>query len=777
MDQRRVVGFLAISVLVLILFAPKAKPPGEEVADNAIPAEVNQVEDGAVEELIAAEESASSGEEAADEVAGEGVAAGEGHAEEPELEYVSLGSVAEDSAYRIMATFTTQGAGVRRVEIASPRYRDLHDKGGYVGHLEVVASDKGGLLVQALGGGTPAEAAGIEIGDRIVSANGEEGPLELHSPAQLAELLSQHKPGEPLVLQVSRDDTAAEDRTVMLTRRPLEVIRPEIENFSMRPGEIPEDLTSPASFQFTFEQLGKTKLGEHAAEIVGVELREGHWEVAERDETSVTFRKKLPKYSLEVLKRYRLEPVPESERENRDYPGYGLKLEVEIRNLSKNDFEIAYQLDGPNGLPTESWWFANKISRNWGAAGLRDVVARYEGNDTVEFSPSEIIKSEPEPMQGPPLAYIGIDAQYFSAAMLPIKSSLSDIWIDEARFVLLSPKSKKVPERRFANVTFRLVSHPMDIPAGGVLKHSYEIFTGPKRPELLSQYFSCEATQYSLDGLLTYGWFGGVAKIMLSVLHFFYGITSNYGIAIIMLTVLVRSCMFPISRKQALSMAKMQELKPEMDRLKEKYKNDMQKQSQAMQELYRKNKINPLAGCLPMFLQLPIFLGLYRSLMVDVELRQAPLISESIRWCSNLAAPDMFYDWTSFMPAIVTEGQGIMVLGPYLNVLPLVTVSLFMLQQKLFMPEPANEQAAMQQKVMKFVMLFMGLMFFKVASGLCLYFIASSMWGIAERKLLPKPATPDTVESVPTKSISSGGSRNGQSKSSQSKKKKQKKKR
>ena len=116
-----------------------------------------------------------------------------------------------------------------------------------------------------------------------------------------------------------------------------------------------------------------------------------------------------------------------------------------------------------------------------------------------------------------------------------------------------------------------------------------------------------------------------VARAMLGILHFFYGIVGNYGIAIIMLTVLVRGAMFPISYKQTQNMARMQALKPEMDRITEKYKTDMQKRSQAMQELYRKHNINPLGGCLPVFLQLPIFIGLYRALMVDVELRQSPL--------------------------------------------------------------------------------------------------------------------------------------------------------
>jgi YidC/Oxa1 family membrane protein insertase len=121
--------------------------------------------------------------------------------------------------------------------------------------------------------------------------------------------------------------------------------------------------------------------------------------------------------------------------------------------------------------------------------------------------------------------------------------------------------------------------------------------------------------------------------------------------------------------------------------------------------------------------------------MVDIELRQAPLISEHVRWCSNLAAPDMLLDWSAWMPAFVISW-----LGPYFNILPVLTIALFIAQQKMFMPPPTDDQSRMQQKIMKYMMVFMGFIFFKVASGLCIYFIASSLWGLAERKLLPKPA-------------------------------------
>jgi YidC/Oxa1 family membrane protein insertase len=98
----------------------------------------------------------------------------------------------------------------------------------------------------------------------------------------------------------------------------------------------------------------------------------------------------------------------------------------------------------------------------------------------------------------------------------------------------------------------------------------------------------------------------------------------------------------------------------------------------------------------------------------------------------------MFWDWSAIMPDFVTHGQNLLTLGPYLNIFPIVTVAIMLVTQKMSMPPAANEQAAMQQKMMKYMMIFFGLMFYKVAAGLCLYLIVSSLWGIAERKLLPK---------------------------------------
>jgi YidC/Oxa1 family membrane protein insertase len=208
-----------------------------------------------------------------------------------------------------------------------------------------------------------------------------------------------------------------------------------------------------------------------------------------------------------------------------------------------------------------------------------------------------------------------------------------------------------------------------------------------------------------------------------------------YGLCILVLTVMVRGVMHPVSRKQARTTMRMQSLKPELDKIKEKYKDDKQQQQMATMELYRKHGINPLGSCWMMFLQMPVFLGLYYCLQESIHFRLRPFI-----WIKSLTAPDMLFHWGDRIPWISEWSNygSFSYLGPFLNVLPIIAVVLMILQQKYTMPPATDDQTAMQQKWMKYSMVLFGLFFYKVAAGLCLYFIASSLWGFAERKLLPK---------------------------------------
>jgi len=479
-------------------------------------------------------------------------------------------------------------------------------------------------------------------------------------------------------------------------------------------------------------------------ELDGFDLRTGNWEVVAADPGAVVFRRVLPKRGLEIIKTFRLAEVPGDQQDDPNYRAYHLELEVKVRNTSEEERAVAFQLDGPTGLPDEGAWYASKVSRTWSMAGLRDVVVSFERNTPELVTCSKIASDEVPnlPWQDQSLTYIGVDAQYFSAIMIPMKENPSEIWFAESEPVRVGPVDEKL--KTTTNVSCRVVSKTEKLAAGAEIGRGFVVFAGPKQPNLL--------VHYGLAELVYYGWwwYAWLAVGMSHILHAFFAVVHNYGLAIILLTVLVRGSMFPLSRKQALGAQKMQELQPEIKKIQEKYKKDMEGRSRAQQELFRKHNYNPLSGCLVIFIQLPIFIALYRSLMVDIELRQAPLISQAVRWCSNLAAPDMLYDWSWFMPEFIGRGIGFFGLGPYFNLLPVVTIVLFIMQQKMFMPPPTDEQQALQQKMMSYMMVFMGFLFFKVASGLCIYFIASSLWGLAERQLLPKmkhPEGPSTTES------------------------------
>ncbi|HND54322.1 MAG TPA: YidC/Oxa1 family insertase periplasmic-domain containing protein, partial [Pirellulaceae bacterium] len=355
------------------------------------------------------------------------------------------------------------------------------------------------------------------------------------------------------------------------------------------------------------------------------------------------------------------------------------------------------------------------------------------------------------PVSGRAIRYIGVDAQYFSAVLFPIGSDGGAGVFRQARAVGIGD-ARRIPSARnkTLNVSFELSSEPTMITEEAPLKHTFKLFAGPKQADLLDQYGATGAGgkgSFSIRELNDFGWFGFVAQPMSRLLHGFFYLTGNYGVAIVMLTLLVRSCMLPISYKATKSAQRMQELSPEMKKLAEKYKDAPDKRMKAQQELFRKHNVNPFGSCLLALCQLPIFIGLYRCLSIDIELRQAPLVA-AWQWCSNLAGPDMLWYWKAFMPGFLADETGY--LGPYFNFLPLVTVGLFVVNQQLMTPPATDEQTRLQQKMMKFMTIFIGVMFFKVASGLCVYFIASSLWSLAEHKVLRKGRKPGEAASGTT---------------------------
>jgi YidC/Oxa1 family membrane protein insertase len=317
------------------------------------------------------------------------------------------------------------------------------------------------------------------------------------------------------------------------------------------------------------------------------------------------------------------------------------------------------------------------------------------------------------------------------------------------------------------DITVRVTTNPVELKPGAKVSHRYLLYNGPVKPSLLGQLTGDKEvapelveryshtldlntmTDYQSPGPFgtfsrTIGWTWLIIQctnIMHRVLGWLHVAVVSYGLCIILLTVMVRGLMFPLSRKQALMSVKMQILAPELKKLQEKHKDDKQALGMAQWELYRKHGVNPLGSCWVLLLQMPIFMGLYYALQESIQFRLAPFWPT---WVKNLAAPDMLIWWGQSIPLISRPEDfgSFLYLGPYLNILPIIAVVLMLGQQKMMMPPPTDEQQAMQQKMMKYMMIFMGLMFYKVAAGLCFYFIATTLWGFAERKLLPKSKLP-----------------------------------
>jgi YidC/Oxa1 family membrane protein insertase len=348
----------------------------------------------------------------------------------------------------------------------------------------------------------------------------------------------------------------------------------------------------------------------------------------------------------------------------------------------------------------------------------------------------------------------------------PVGTHLAVIYTfdDHNRRVATAFRPEQDTEPLFYNdIVARVTTEEISLKPGVPVVHKYLLYNGPVKVRLLGQLEGDKAVApqlvqryedtLNLNTMTDYhspGVFGEFAdkiywtQLLIMVTNLMHGVLWalhhyvmpwSWGLCIIMLTVLVRGMMFPVSRKQAQTSIRMQELAPELKKLQEKYKNDRQALGMAQMELYRKHGVNPLGTCWLLFLQMPVFLGLYYALQESIHFRLAPFA-----WISNLAAPDMLFYWSEQIPWLSRPADygSFLYLGPYFNLLPVVAVALMILQQHLTAPPAVDEQQAMQMKMMKYMMVIFGLMFYKVAAGLCVYFIASSLWGFAERRLLPK---------------------------------------
>jgi YidC/Oxa1 family membrane protein insertase len=265
----------------------------------------------------------------------------------------------------------------------------------------------------------------------------------------------------------------------------------------------------------------------------------------------------------------------------------------------------------------------------------------------------------------------------------------------------------------------RAWQHNGDALAGLKMKsgdNSYLFYAGPKEYDILEKYKS------GMEHVIDFGFFSIISRPLFWFLKWLNGFFNNFGISIIVLTIVTKIPFIPIINKGSRSMKKMQEMQPRIAELKEHYKNDPKRMQQEMMGLYKKHKINPVGGCLPMLLQIPFFFALFSILSTAIELRQAPFML----WITDLSAPDTLF---GHIPDIVP-----FLGGTALGLLPLVMGATTFIQQKM---TPATGDPK-QQKIMMMLPLVFTFMFLNFASGLVLFWLISNLLGIIQQFYINK---------------------------------------
>ncbi|WP_296175852.1 membrane protein insertase YidC [uncultured Brevundimonas sp.] len=316
--------------------------------------------------------------------------------------------------------------------------------------------------------------------------------------------------------------------------------------------------------------------------------------------------------------------------------------------------------------------------------------------------------------------WLGITDKYWMAALIPDQKEAI-----EGRFAVRDPEGLNVHEAAMLGAT-------RTIQPGRQIEETQRLFAGAKRNEILAGYeksLDLPRFVYAID----WGHLFFLTRPIFWVVEFFYGILGNFGLAILALTVVVKLIMFPLANKSYESLSKMRTLQPKMEEIKKKFKDDPQKQQQETMALYQREKINPLAGCLPILVQIPVFYALYKVLFVTIEMRHAPFFG----WIRDLSARDPSTIWNLF-GAIPWDPATLPLVGSLLNgplhlgVLPIVYGLTMWLQQS--MNPPAQDP--MQRQIFAFLPFIFTFIMAPFAAGLLIYWAWNNILSIAQQYVI-----------------------------------------
>jgi len=425
----------------------------------------------------------------------------------------------------------------------------------------------------------------------------------------------------------------------------------------------------PLPFNFVNNPVAALNLAPYVADKARIKVVEG-------ENIPLTFRYEAPGW-LRITRNYLFYPDK-----------YLIDLSINVENLSSQAWENAPTLSLIN-LP---------ISSSGGSRYAFQGPALFANDELQEV---KIKKIKGDTQFPGPIDWVAYTSQYFTMAVVPI-----DLAPNHSQLKALDT------ERQMVETT--LVGPKITLQPGVQQEFRFKLYMGPKEESYL------KAADPKLKDMINYGWFDVIAQPLLKFLKLTNRVTHNYGVDIIILTLLIKILFWPLTHKSYVSMQQMKKLQPKMQKIREKYKDDKEKMNQEVMQMYRTHKVNPVGGCLPMLLQIPVFFALYRVLYSALAIRHAPFML----WINDLSAPDRLY-----------LGFDI----PYLGGLPVLTLlmGVSMFAQQKMSPTTGDPR---QEKMMLMMPVVFTVFFVNFPSGLVLYWLVNNVLSIGQQYYINKKA-------------------------------------
>jgi YidC/Oxa1 family membrane protein insertase len=341
------------------------------------------------------------------------------------------------------------------------------------------------------------------------------------------------------------------------------------------------------------------------------------------------------------------------------------------------------------------------------------VIGETDGFQEIDYD--DLLEDGPRTFPTANGGWLGFTDKYWASALVPDQSQPY-----RAQF---SGQAPRLPNEQPAYQTDYLRA-AVTIPPGETRSIKAGLFAGAKEVKLLQQY-QADPGILKFDLLIDWGWFFFITKPLYYLMEWINSYVHNFGVTIIVLTVLVRLAFFPLANKQFASMAKMKKLQPQMEELRERFKDDKMRQQQALMELYKKEKVNPIAGCVPILLQLPVFFALYKVLFITIDMRHAPFFG----WIQDLSAPDptSLFNLFGLLPFAVPEFL-------HIGVWPLIMGITMWLQMQLNPQQPDP----VQQQIFNWMPIVFTFLLASFPAGLVIYWAWSNTLSLAQQYYIMK---------------------------------------